>query len=162
MLSDIESIAKEGASGVVFGTLDENQHLNLNLSRSLVEKAKSHHLEVTFHRAFDFVKDPEIALEQLIELGVDRILTSGQKRTAIEGITMIRSLVQKAQGRIQIMAGSGVNAQNVLELRETGVDALHFTARQMSSGRNDSEMGYCYVPDPKKTDSILKELNSSS
>lgn len=88
-------------------------------------------MEMTFHRAFDMVRDQDEALEALIRCGCRRVLTSGGRNTAPEGIDGIRSLVARSAGRIAIMAGSGVKPANVRSIAATGVDAVHFSARRM-------------------------------
>ena len=115
-------------------------------------------LEVTFHRAFDMVRDPQRALEALIACGCRRVLTSGGRNTALEGIEQLRALVARAAGRIEVMAGSGVNASNARLLAATGVDALHFSARRSRESamryRNPAvSMGGCAeVPEYVVTD----------
>jgi copper homeostasis protein len=129
MLNDIAAIKQSGASGVVLGALDENGDLELGIMRELVQAARP--LSVTFHRAFDVCQTAHDTLEQLIDLSVDRLLTSGQHVTALEGARVIRALVQQSAGRIQIMAGSGIRAHNVQQvLQETGVQEVHFTAQE--------------------------------
>ncbi|MFC1574908.1 copper homeostasis protein CutC, partial [Gemmatimonadota bacterium] len=86
-------------------------------------------LSVTFHRAFDMTRDPFQALEALVRLGVDRILTSGQERSVPEGLGLIGRLVEAARGRISIMPGGGIREENLADVvRETGVGEVHFTA----------------------------------
>ena len=86
---------------------------------------------ITFHRAFDMCKDPFQALEDIIELGCDRILTSGQQPTAEEGIPLIKKLVEQAAGRIIIMPGCGINPQNIRKIaEETGATEFHFSGRK--------------------------------
>ena len=93
-------------------------------------------MSVTFHRAFDRCREPEKALEQLIALGFERVLTSGQQPTAEEGIPLLQRLNQLANGRIKIMAGCGVNEKNIARIRqETGVPAFHFSAREPQASR---------------------------
>jgi len=93
-------------------------------------------MSVTFHRAFDRCREPEKALEQLIALGFERVLTSGQQPTAEEGIPLLQRLNQLANGRIKIMAGCGVNEKNIACIRqETGVPAFHFSAREPQASR---------------------------
>ena len=91
-------------------------------------------MEVTFHRAFDMACDLEEALEATVAAGCRRILTSGGRNTAVEGIDTLRALVAQAAGRIELMAGSGVNPSNVRQLAATGVDAVHFSARSVRPG----------------------------
>jgi copper homeostasis protein len=136
MQADIR-IAKElGCEGIVLGILQSNGQVNIGQTKALVALAKP--MRVTFHRAIDMTPNYSKALEDIIEIGCDRILTSGQKNTAIEGIEYIKNLVKQAKGRIEIMAGSGVNADNVQMLLHTGVNALHLTGKSI----RNSEMVY--------------------
>lgn len=91
-------------------------------------------MQTTFHRAFDMACDLEEALEAAVAAGCRRILTSGGRNTAVEGIDTLRALVAQAAGRIELMAGSGVNPSNVRQLAATGVDAVHFSARSVRPG----------------------------
>jgi copper homeostasis protein len=127
MCRDIEMIKNIGAAGVVLGILNPDGTVNIARTKQLVELAKP--LKTTFHRAFDRTNEPFKALEDVIETGAIRILTSGQKPTAIDGKALIGQLVIAAAGRIEIMAGAGVSADNAAELLATGVDALHLTAK---------------------------------
>lgn len=127
MKTDIEQCKQLGVTGVVFGLLTESGEIDLERTRTLVELARP--LSVTFHRAFDVCKDPLVALEQLIELGVDRVLTSGQAATVPEGKELIRQLVVQAAGRIGVLPGCGITPQNVAEIvAYTGVKEFHATA----------------------------------
>lgn len=155
MLSDIEMVAQLGVKGVVFGCLNGHGEIDTRATELLVKHAKKWGLEVTFHRAFDFVFDYNSGIEQLIFAKVDRILTSGGRDKAIEGIDQISDLVEIANGRIQIMAGSGVNADNAKELAESGVDALHFTSH-ISAGKPVFGMGEKTSPDPEKIRKIVQ------
>ena len=159
MLADIKAAAKAGAHGVVFGSLTPDREPDLASLEALSETAKSFRLEATFHRAFDFVRDPSETLEQLIGIGFDRVLTSGQKDQAEDGAALISSLVKQSNGRIQVMAGSGIHAGNVSLFEQAGVDAVHFTAHKKQNANQDLSMGYNYIPDPDKIESILKELH---
>lgn len=102
----------------------------------VINKAKQHNLGITFHRAFDVCKNPEVVLKKLVELGVERILTSGfQPKVDPQGLAQIMSW---AKNRIQIQAGSGVNAEVVPSLKGVDVTAFHCTARKWSDSDNDS------------------------
>ena len=91
----------------------------------------SHGLSVTFHRAFDVCRNPDEALEQIIELGCERILTSGQQPTAEQGIPLLKKLHRQAAGRITLLAGCGINEKNISRIaRETGIQEFHFSARE--------------------------------
>lgn len=127
ILEDILTSKRLGANGVVIGALTKNLELDLEVMKTLI--AAAHPLEVTFHRAFDVVPDPLATLEQLIELGVHRILTSGQQRNAEMGIPLLKNLVQLARGRIMILPAAGINASNARKIwQQTSVSELHFSA----------------------------------
>ena len=111
MRADIEIVKAEGADGVVIGLLTAAGEIDAVRTRELVALARP--LSVTFHRAFDVAADPFRALETLIELGVDRVLTSGQEATVLEGLSLIAELMKRAGDRIVIMPGGGITARNV-------------------------------------------------
>jgi copper homeostasis protein len=136
MQADIRMAKQMGCEGIVLGILQKNGRVDIAQTKALVTLAKP--MQVTFHRAIDMTPDYSKALEDIIETGCNRILTSGQKNTVMEGIENIENLVRKAKGRIEIMAGSGVNADNARTLIHTGVDALHLTGK----ATRDSEMVY--------------------
>jgi len=127
MKRDISQCQKLSVDGVVFGILTPEGTLDKKRCRELIEKARP--LKVTCHRAFDMTRDPFEALEDCIEAGFDRILTSGQQTKAADGIPLIKSLIQRANGRIAIMVGSGVNEENVSEIiSKTAAREIHFSA----------------------------------
>lgn len=129
MLHDIEMAKKLGVDGVVIGCLTADGEIDMQRNHELVNAAKG--MNVTFHRAFDMCKDPFQSLEQIITLGCDTLLTSGQQPTAIEGVTLLKKLVDKANGRITIMPGSGVNENNIATIaQQTGASVFHFSARE--------------------------------
>ena len=158
MLQEIIYTKNAGAKGVVFGCLNKENQVNIEQNKRLLEKAKTLGLETTFHRAFDHVKDPTIALKKLVSLGFDRVLTSGTKKNAQEGSEIISRLVHQAKGQIQIMAGCGVNEKNALQIGQTGVDAIHFTIHKKQSQKN--EMGVKNTIDDKKIENILRQFTS--
>ncbi|MFN8354280.1 MAG: copper homeostasis protein CutC [Spirosomataceae bacterium] len=127
MERDIEIAKTLGADGVVLGLLHPDGRIDVAQTRRLVQLAQP--MGVTFHRAFDMANDPLLALEEVIETGCIRILTSGQQNRALDGKDLLATLVQAAQERIEIMAGSGVSAQNASALLQTGVQALHLTGK---------------------------------
>ena len=116
MLRDIEFARTAGANRVVVGALKEDGRINVEQMRSLMEAAGT--LPVTFHRAFDTTPNASEALDALIELGVDSVLTSGHAKTAMDGARMLANFVNRAKGRIGILAGGGVRAGNVRALVE--------------------------------------------
>lgn len=137
MLHDIEIAKKLGVDGVVIGCLKADGTIDMERNRELIAAAEG--MSVTFHRAFDMCKNPFESLEQIIALGCDRLLTSGQQPTAIEGISLLSQLVEKAGDRIIIMPGSGVNEDNIAILADkTKAKEFHFSAREPI----DSKMEY--------------------
>ena len=129
MLKDIEIARKLGADGVVFGCLTAEGEVDLPAMQKLMEAAQG--LSVTFHRAFDVCRNPQRALEQIIKLGCNRILTSGQQPTAEQGIPLLKELQKQAAGRITLLAGCGVNENNIARIAaETGINEFHFSARE--------------------------------
>jgi copper homeostasis protein len=126
MLEDIRRAKQAGAQGVVTGALSGDGEIDADRTRQLIDAARP--LRVTFHRAFDVCRDPAAALETLIALGVDRVLTSGQAAAAPEGEQAIARLVRQAAGRITILPGGGITEDNVTALvRATGVTEVHLT-----------------------------------
>ena len=124
MEEDVEFCKEAGVAGIVVGFLNPDGSIDTELTRHFVAIAAP--LPVTFHRAFDECKNPLKALEQVIDCGCKRILTSGCKPTAMEGAEMLQKLVKQADGRITILAGSGVTPENAVALREkTGVTEIH-------------------------------------
>lgn len=137
MIQDIEMAKELGVDGIVIGCLTADGKIDMERNRNLIHAAEG--MNVTFHRAFDMCKDPFESLEQIISLGCDRILTSGQQPTAIEGISLLKQLVDKANGRIIIMPGSGINENNIATIaKETKATEFHFSAREAV----DSKMEY--------------------
>ncbi len=137
MVDDIRAARQAGADGVVFGCLTAEGEVDMERMRVLMEAAQG--MSVTFHRAFDMCREPYRALEQIIALGCERILTSGQEASAEKGIPLLRELVQRADGRIIIMPGCGVREHNIrLIADETGACEFHF------SGRSAVESGMEY------------------
>lgn len=132
MERDIELAVKAGATGVVIGALTPDGEVDKKLCERLITKARivNPRTNVTFHRAFDLVRNPEKSLEDVICLGCDCILTSGLAPTALAGAGMLRDIVSLAAGRIRIMAGCGVNPGNAETIiRKSGVGIIHSTAR---------------------------------
>lgn len=129
MLKDIDVAKQLGADGVVFGCLKADGEIDLPVMRELMKASEG--LSVTFHRAFDVCRDAKKALEQIIDLGCNRILTSGQQPTAELGIPLLKDLHQQAAGRIILLAGCGVNEKNISRIaKETGIQEFHFSARE--------------------------------
>ncbi|MFH1119195.1 MAG: copper homeostasis protein CutC [Bacteroidota bacterium] len=134
MKSDIFSAKARGAGGIVTGMLNTDGSIDTCRMKEIVEMANP--MQVTFNRAFDLAKDPYEALEVIIALGCNRILTSGMARTAFEGAELISGLVKQAGTRIVIMPGSGVNASNLRELHSaTGAREFHLSATSATKSK---------------------------
>ena len=124
MEEDVMFCKEVGVAGIVVGFLHPDGSIDTELTRRFVKLAAP--LPVTFHRAFDRCPEPLKGLEQIIDCGCARILTSGCKPTAMEGADMLQRLVEQSDGRIKILAGSGVTADNAVELkRRTNVPEIH-------------------------------------
>ena len=120
---DIILFKKIGCKGIVSGILTKNKKLDINKTKELIKLSRP--LEFTFHRAFDEVLNPINVLHQLIKLRADRILTSGQKKTAIDGIELIKKLINISNNTIKIMPGSGINSTNILEINKLNINEIH-------------------------------------
>ena len=128
MVRDIRMCKELGVNGVVIGALRADADIDVEMTARLVEEARP--LSVTFHRAFDCCRDPFAALEEIISIGCDRILTSGQKDSSYDGRELLARLVEAAAGRIVIMPGGGVRVSNISEIEEvTKAVEFHSTSR---------------------------------
>lgn len=137
MKQDVIACRNLGCEGVVLGILNAEGSIDMERCAQLIALAKP--MQVTFHRAFDRCNNLEEGLEDIIALGCNRVLTSGGKKNAADAIPVLRNLVQQAAGRISILVGSGVNAENIALLaRETGASEFHSTAKMPRK----SKMGY--------------------
>ena len=136
MLRDIAHCRQLGCDGVVIGALSADAEIDMPLCRELVSAAGP--MDITFHRAFDAARDLPTALEQIADLGIKRILSSGGHASAAEGSAILANLAKQAGSRLALMAGAGLNAQNVADVaRQTGCLQLHASAkaRQRSAMR---------------------------
>jgi len=137
MKRDILQCQKISVDGLVFGILNADGSIDKKRCKELIDKARP--LKVTCHRAFDMTRDPFEALEDCIEAGFDRILTAGQQAVASKGAELIGELIKKANGRIAIMPGSGVNENTVEDiLIKSKAKEIHFSATAF----RESEMKY--------------------
>jgi len=171
MYNDIELCKELNCDGVVIGLLKTDGSIDVERTSRLVNLA--YPMEVTFHRAFDRCRDPFEALEQLIQIGCSRILTSGQKPTAPEGKDLIQQLVKAADDRIIIMPGSGVRKENIAILaQDTGATELHSSLRKKVSskmqfrhpafGEESYEHFSVVEEDVKALCNALKDINTVS
>jgi copper homeostasis protein len=139
MMNDVKLCKELGCDGIVIGLLNMDGSIDVARTAELIELA--YPMGVTFHRAFDRCKDPFEALEQLIEMGCERILTSGQKPSVVDGVDLVAELNKKANDRIIIMPGSGVRKENIKMLAEkTGCTEFHSSLR----GKEKSKMSFLH------------------
>ena len=145
LLKEIEVCKMIGVNGVVVGALTSDGELDIEFLKQCKETAEK--LQCTLHRSYDVCVDAKKALEQAIQLGFDTILTSGQAATAIQGESLLKTIKEQAGNRIQIMAGSGINAQNIIQLAtNTQIRQFHLSAKKIQSSpmrfrRDDVPMG---------------------
>ena len=154
MKSDVVFAKQLGADGVVFGLLNRDGQIDLERTCELTRLARP--MGVTFHRAFDMTADPFRSLDALIDSGVERVLTSGHARSAAEGIGIIQRLVKQGSGRIQVMAGVGITADNARDIRDkTGVQEIH-VGSGASEPVNGVAPGGLFAPGSTRTVSAVK------
>ncbi|MCB0284350.1 MAG: copper homeostasis protein CutC [Calditrichaeota bacterium] len=152
---DVLKIKELGANGIVAGFLKANGEIDLQKTKVIVELA--YPLEFTFHRAFDMCNDPLKALDDLIRIGVTRILTSGAKNKAMDGIELICDLVGRAEDKIIIMPGSGVDEKNLAEIiKKTQAFEFHSSAKTFEKSRMSFINTDIYMGGVKKIDESLK------
>jgi copper homeostasis protein len=170
MRRDIEMCGEAGVDGVVIGILRANGSIDAARTSKLTELAQP--MTVTFHRAFDVCSDPFEGLQEIIETGASRVLTSGQKNIVPEGAALIKQLVRQAGDKIIVMPGSGLDESNIEDMaRQTGAVEFHLTGRKtIDSGmifrRDGIPMGGIpgmneysrKVADPEKIKNIIKIL----
>lgn len=153
MISDAEVLIENGADGLVFGVLTDDGEIDETRMRVLVDLAGSK--DKVCHRCFDVVPDPHRALEQLIDLGFTRLLTSGQRAFASDGIPLIRSLLDQSAGRIEILPAGGLRVHNIVAfLKETGCSCFHlapFTEQTDRSTLGNPEIEYAPTSLPKES-----------
>ncbi len=150
MISDIKMCKKLGVDGVVIGALTPQNDIDIPTCKRLVSAAEG--MQITFHRAFDQCRKPLEALEQIIDLGCHRLLTSGQAPSAMEGIDLLNTLETLADKRIVIMPGAGVNEDNAsIILSKTGTTEIHGSLRSLIDGKMET--------DPEKVRKLLNNIN---
>ena len=149
MKRDIECAKKLGVAGIVSGVLLKDGSLDIARTQKLVELTKP--LPFTFHRAFDWVPEPLITMQQLITIGVDRILTSGQEPSAEKGLDLLFKLKNESKGDIGILPGGGINSKNAKKFADAGFDEIHASATKVETK----------IEDPKITMNSEKFLDDS-
>ena len=144
MEADLDTAKAEGADGVVIGLLTADGSIDLDRTRDLIARARP--LSVTFHRAFDMTRDPFEALETLVELGAERVLTSGQEATVLEGLPLITELVKRAGNRIIVMPGGGITARNVERIVAAAKpQEIHFAALEPAASRMEFRRPHVFM-----------------
>lgn len=156
MKSDIQLCKDLGCKGIVSGVLNTNKTIDVKRTRELVELSRP--LSFTFHRAFDEVINPKEALEQLIELGIERLLTSGQEKSAEQGLELLRELNEISNDRIVILAGGGVNSENAIKLKNAGLKEIHASASSIIQTEDSLFSLPISVSDPQKIKEILDAI----
>lgn len=162
MVTDTKELKKFGADGFVFGALLENGDVDLKKCREIVKTA--YPLPVTFHRAFDLCRNQGIQMESIIDLGFQRILTSGAKKTAVEGCDVIKKLMERAGRRIVIMPGSGIDRKNIKQImEETDAREFHGSFKVVEEKERDAEdfleLGDISVANSEHIAQVMKILN---
>ena len=131
MFEDAKILLENGADGISFGFLNSDATINMTETKKMVELIHQYQKEAVFHRAFDCVDDPMHAIKQLIDCGVDRILTSGLQPTAMQGASVLEKLQSEFGDQIELLAGSGINANNIRALKEqTGLHQFHGSCKE--------------------------------
>ena len=160
MRRDIDMAGELGADGIVTGILNSDGTVDAERTALLAEYATP--MSLTFHRAFDLCRDPKKGLEDIMAAGAARVLTSGQAKSAIEGATLIKSLIKDAAGRIIIMPGGGIDEYNIALLAvSTGALEYHLSGRR----QRESEMTFrrrgIYMGDPRlQSEYVLKSADA--
>lgn len=158
MKADIELCKNLGCSGVVIGALDKYGNVDVKKMGELISVAGS--MTVVFHRAFDRCREPLENLQKIIDLGCKRVLTSGLKSTAYQGMDVIKELVDFSDGRIEIMPGAGVNEKNITELMHfTGAESVHSSAKVLSKSSMEYENPYFSEMNEDIIESDIKVVN---
>ena len=153
---DIQLIKDIDCQGIVSGVLKADNSIDIERTRELVKLSRP--LSFTFHRAFDEVVNPKKALEQLINLGVERVLTSGQEISVEKGLALLKALNKISDNRIIILAGGGVNYGNVETLKDAGLKEIHASASSQLKVNNSLFSMPLTYSDPKKIKAILDAI----
>ncbi|MFD5225257.1 copper homeostasis protein CutC [Microbacterium sp. NPDC058342] len=137
--SDIREVVRRGAGGVVVGAMALDGGVDMDAMRRWTDAADG--AEVAFHRAIDVAADPVRVMDQLVELGAHRVLTSGGAVRSLDGFAVIASLIERSAGRVQVMPGGGVRVEDIARFVAAGADAVHLSARAASADVSPSGPG---------------------
>ena len=159
MKIDIQLCKELNINGIVCGILHQDNTIDIERTRELVELSKP--LSFTFHRAFDCVIDPKKALQQLIDLNVDRVLTSGLQKKAIDGIHLLAELQEIAKDKLTILAGSGINSENVKYFKKAGLREIHASASALISQKTSMFSAPQTVSSRENIINILKAIKNA-
>ena len=145
MEAECLELLEAGADGIAFGCLKADGNLDVEKNNRLLSLIKMYNKEAVFHRAFDIVSDPFKTMEALIEMGVDRVLTSGLQEKAMEGAALIKRLQERYGNQIEILAGSGINVSNARKLMdETGIWQVHSSCKEWITDPTTKANGVSY------------------
>lgn len=161
MLEQAKLLLENGADGIAFGFLNEDGTIYEKATRQMINLIHSYHKEAVFHRAFDITKDPYQAIETLIDLKCDRILTSGQKSKAMQGMELIKDLQEKYGQQIEILAGSGMNHKNIQEMKNyTKIKQVHSSCKgyRIDPTTSNDSVSYSYIDHTNQYDVVELDL----
>lgn len=147
IIEDAKVLLENGADGLAFGFLNKDCTIDIDKTKIIVELIKKYNKEAVFHRAFDCVKEPIKSIEILIDIKIDRILTSGLREKAMEGKDMLKKLQEQYGEKIELLVGSGVNSSNAKELMEyTKINQVHSSCKDWCNDQTTSGefVNYCY------------------
>lgn len=162
MMADIDAVRAAGLAGIVVGAAKENGELDTAMLQRLLRHAQG--LKATLHRVFDLTPEPMTALQQAVDLGFERILTSGQALAAMDGVAVLKKLVRAAGDKINIMPGSGITAENaVVILQKTGAREIHASCRMAEAETDERCVAFSFSPSSRRETSVdsvraLKQL----
>lgn len=163
LMLDARNMMEHGADGIAFGCLDDESRINIAQTKEMIDMVKSYgrEKEAVFHRAFDCVSDPFETMETLIRLGADRVLTSGLEPKAIQGIKLLKELQERYGHEIEIIAGSGVNSENVKEIMEhAGISQIHSSCKTWLKDKTttNNHVTYAYGNDEYSYEAVDSKL----
>lgn len=161
MKNNIKICKKLGFNGIVSGILNKYNAIDIEKTQELIALSKP--LSFTFHRAFDCVSNPNKAMQELMDLGVDRILTSGQKEKAIDGIELLKELKKITNPKVIILPGSGINSDNVAKFKKAGFKEVHTSASKIISEEKSDLFGNTMqtVSDINTIKELLKVIHNA-
>lgn len=161
MIRDIELCGQIGCNGVVFGILDKDNKVDVERNKRLVQIANKYNMKTTFHRAIDRINNPETCIDTIVELGFDRILSSGGELTATNGLQTLKSMIERANGEIAIMPGAGVSSGNIERLvKELNTTEFHGSFSKYIDNKEQAEKsdGELFEKDNERKQADEKEI----